>query len=281
MTGILSNLPYALDAVDRGFAVFPLHWLKPDGRCFCGDILCPSPGKHPYFRLAKRGFHSATGDRHVVEKIWREVPPANIGLRTGAVIVIDIDPRHGGDASLEKLQSMHGELPLTWRCLTGGGGEHIYFRAPPYRIIRNSAGAIAEGIDVRGEGGYVVAPGSRHTSGRSYEWSVDHHPDDIELAVVPDWLLSVVAGDHKQKRTPGQWQAVAALPVPEGKRNSTAAALYGHLVRRDVDAKVALELLRAWNIARCKPPMADGEITTIAASISEREPSRRENPRGR
>jgi hypothetical protein len=270
-----SRLPYALDGLKRGFAVLPLHWPKSDLRCSCGDVLCASAAKHPYRRMAPRGLHSATRDRQATEKIWREVPPANIGLRTGEVIVVDVDTRHGGDASLAGLVRQYGELPQTWRCLTGGGGEHIYFRAPKGRVVRNSAGVIADGIDVRGEGGYVLAPGSQHSSGRTYAWSVDHHPDEVELAEAPDWLLTLAGGERKPARTPEQWRTIASQGVTEGKRNATATALYGHLVRRDVDAKVALELLRAWNIARCSPPLGDAEIVTIAASISERELSRR------
>jgi hypothetical protein len=105
-------------------------------------------------------------------------PDTGIAVRTGAesgLVVLDVDPQHGGDDTLAELLAAHGVLPITVECFTGGGGRHIYFRHPGGEV-RNSAGKVGPGLDIRGDGGYVVAPPSPHPSGRRYEWSVDGHP---------------------------------------------------------------------------------------------------------
>ena len=181
------RLEAALALAARGMAVFPLHYIaEHDGRlrCSCGNPSCENAGKHPYPRLAARGLHSATSDLAAVARWWSAGGPYNIGLRTGiesGIVVIDVDPRHGGDWTLIGLEAKFGSVPKTWRNLTGGGGEHILFRHPGFPVA-NSAGALGPGIDVKGDGGYIVAPPSRHISGRYYAIDVDHHPDDVSVA---------------------------------------------------------------------------------------------------
>jgi hypothetical protein len=90
---------------------------------------CDSPGKHP---LEKGGFHNATTDPAVIGSWWTR-PRFNIGIATGAVsglVVLDVDPRNGGDEGLAEIEARYGDLPPTWRFLTGGGGEHILFAHP-------------------------------------------------------------------------------------------------------------------------------------------------------
>ena len=110
-------------------------------------------------------------------------PDAGMGVVTGAVsglVVLDIDPEHGGEASLERLQSQHFRLPTTVECRSGGGGRHLYF-AHPGAFVRNKAG-LAPGVDLRGDGGYVVAPPSLHASGLRYAWVGDRRPKTSDLA---------------------------------------------------------------------------------------------------
>ena len=90
------------------------------------------------------------------------------------LIVLDVDGEDGAE-SLHQLERQHGELPETARCVTGSGGAHYYFRGS----ARNSVGKIGAGLDIRADGGYVVAPPSPHLNGRSYEW--DLPPEDAEL----------------------------------------------------------------------------------------------------
>src|SRR5688572_32726626 len=100
----------------------------------------------------------------------REVA-GGIGLPTGkksGIVVLDVDVDDGGLESLAKLERAVAPAPKTARARTGGGGIHVFFRNPRGTEIRNSAGLLGPGLDVRGEGGYVVVPPSRTQS--SYQW---------------------------------------------------------------------------------------------------------------
>jgi len=108
-------------------------------------------------------------------------PDANIAVVTGAIsgiVVLDIDPRHGGEASLKLLEDEVGPIPSTMEALTGGGGRHLYF-AYPGQTVRNRAG-LRPGIDLRGDGGVIVVPPSMHPSGRRYTWAAGHAPQQAD-----------------------------------------------------------------------------------------------------
>jgi hypothetical protein len=271
-----SHLDAALRYAQRGLPVFPL-WpvlpFKPAGMvCGCGTLRCTSPGKHPMPRLAPRGFKDASTDAKVIKEWWTSRSDANIGIATGrGVVVVDVDPRHGGDRSLVELERTNGQLPPTWRVKTGGGGLHIYFTSPPDVMIKNSASQIADGVDVRGHGGYVVAPPSTHISGGFYEWATGK-----DLAPMPAWLIGALQQPRTKVTAPADWRNLVRGGVTEGKRNDAAARLAGHLLRRYVDPHVTLELLMAWNVTRCAPPLAAPEIATIVNSIAKRELARRQ-----
>ena len=195
-------------------------------------------------------------------------PDANVGIVTGEIsnlIVLDVDPQHGGDSSLERLERQFGSVPATVEAATGGGGRHLYF-AHPGGIVRNRAG-IAQGIDLRGDGGYIVAPPSIHPSGGRYAWRPGRSPADIALAALPRWLLRAPSVSRRG-RTLNDWRRLVRDGVPQGQRNSTIASLTGHLLWHGVDAAVALELLLAWNRMRCRPPLDDGEVAQVVQSIA-------------
>jgi len=183
-----------------------------------------------------------------------------------------------GDDTLADLEQRFGALPQTWRFLTGGGGQHILFRHPGYRV-QNGAGSIGDGIDVRGDGGYIVAPGSRHISGRYYAVDVDHHPDDLEPAEMPLWLARAIRGSAKSNghiaELPESWRKLVGEGVTEGRRNVAVARLAGHLLRKHVDSHVALDLCRTWNACCCRPPLTDAEIVRTVNSIAGCEIARR------
>ena len=116
-------------------------------------------------------------------------PDYNVGIVTGVLsglVVLDVDPRHGGDKSLRNLEREHGSLPETLESITGGGGRHFYFSHPGGEV-RNRVG-IAPGIDLRGDGGCIVAPPSVHPSGKRYRWVRGRAPGQVKLARLPDWL---------------------------------------------------------------------------------------------
>lgn len=193
-------------------------------------------------------------------------PDANLGIVTGSVsgiVVVDIDPAHGGERSLAELERGHGPLPATLEAATGGGGRHLYFRHPG-GSLRNRAG-IRPGIDLRGDGGYVVAPPSIHPNGQRYAWRPGHSPDRIGPAALPSWLLAETVS-HAVRRL-ADWRRIARDGVVEGERNSTTAALAGHLLHKGVDPAVTRALLLAWNEARCRPPLPAAEVAGVVRSI--------------
>ncbi len=179
-------LATALDYASDGWHVLPLHSLAGPELCTCRDAsTCGSPAKHP---ITRNGLTEATTDPVIIKSWWEKWPEANIGIRTGlisGIVVLDVDSYHGGDEGLATLVAEYGELPPTMEAETGGGGRHLVFSHPGEGYdIRNKAG-LAPGVDVRGDGGYIVAPPSLHVSGAFYQWSAR----GTERAVLPAWLV--------------------------------------------------------------------------------------------
>lgn len=166
------RLEAALDYARRGWAVFPLHGVRADGRCTCGNRACANVGKHPRGDLVDHGVTQATTSRATIEAWWRIHPDSNIGIATGkasGIAVLDVDAQKGGFETLALLEMANGALPATIRVRTGGGGQHVYFAFPGVHL-GNSSGKLGAGLDIRCCGGYVVAPPSRHASGQAYAW---------------------------------------------------------------------------------------------------------------
>jgi hypothetical protein len=199
----MSNVREALGlARERGFAVFPV-WGCENGRCDCGKADCRKPGKHP---CTKFGFKEATTDSTTIERWWKERPTANIGIATGArsgVWVLDVDLHDAdGEETLRQLQEIHGRVPGTLAANTGGGGRHLFFRYDPSAPVGCNTGKDKNrpGIDVRGDGGYVIAPPSVHASGKQYEWV--HRQLAAEPA--PVWLREVAVNGVQNKKAAGE-----------------------------------------------------------------------------
>jgi hypothetical protein len=280
-------LPSALAFARRNLAVFPLHYpVEHDGKvaCSCGRLCGKKAAKHPLERYAPDGCYSATTETGIVKLWWGlRVPEANLGVHCAGLIVVDIDPDDGGDESLKKIESEHGEMPHTWRSLTGGGGQHIVFACPDGVIVPNVSAKIMDdpplgpGIDIRTKGGYIVAPPSRHISGRSYAWSVDHHPADVSLAPAPNWLIerltSARATDDGASIEPlpsDVWWKLTHEPV-EDYRDGAAARIAGHLFAHWCDYQLVLGLMHSWNSAWCKPPLGYLELKQIVDRIARKQ----------
>lgn len=178
----------ALGYAALGWRVFPLHGLV-NGACTCGRS-CSSPGKHP---LVRRGLYEATTDTRVIKEWWRRWRSANVGVVTGVesgICVIDVD-LPTALSSLDRL--LEANVVSTLTGLTGGGGLHLIYMCAD-ATLGNSAGRLAgldgelAGIDLRANGGYVVAPPSSHASGHSYEWLDVAAP----IAPAPGWLKQPV-----------------------------------------------------------------------------------------
>jgi hypothetical protein len=169
-----STVIEALLLAVRGYAVFP----------------CVPRGKTP---ITTHGCKAATAKARVIQRWWQREPSANIGLATGAasgIFVLDVDPEHAGAESLADLEADHGGLPRTITSVTGSGGRHLLFRHPGGDCkVRNLVGFRA-GLDIRGDGGYIIVPPSVHPNGRRYQWAPDNPSQPAEA---PAWLLQIVS----------------------------------------------------------------------------------------
>jgi hypothetical protein len=254
----LSIIRTALKLAARGLHIFP----------------CRPWDKRP---ATAHGSKDATTDIITIQAWWQGNPDYNIGIATGAasglfVVDLDGDGADDGDDELRRLIERHGKLPPTVEVITTRG-RHLWFRYPNVPV-RNSAGKVAPGIDVRGDGGYVLAPPSVHPSGKRYCWSVDSTPT---IAEAPTWLIHLIAAPASGNgaTAPSEWHTLITDGVVEGRRDCTIAKLAGLLLRRFIDPIVTLELLRSWNATHCSPPLPPQDIERIVDSIAGRELRRR------
>ena len=254
----MTPLEAALAYAKRRWHVFPLY--EPTGSsCACGDACCQQSGKHP---RTPHGWLDATTDGAQIRAWWTRWPNANVGIATEAsgLIVLDVDPRHGGDESMRALKAEQGARYA--RRLSGGGGEHYYFRATTAMVSRtNALGLRYPGIDVRAKGGYIVAPPSEHVSGRTYEWeaSSPNEPGDL-----PVWLAALLKG-HEREPIAG---ADDDAPIVQGQRNATLARVGGRLRRQGMTARAIEDALLAMNARQCLPQLPKREVHAIATSIA-------------
>lgn len=243
-------LASALSFAERGWSVLPLH-TNANGACSCGRDDCSSPGKHPKTR---NGLKDATTDIEQIKRWWPEDSslPGNIGIATGnGLVVVDVD----GDEGFEALGDDRVEDLKSAPCVRTGRGFHYYFKTE--MPVKTKPGFVNK-VDIKADGGYVVAPPSLHVSGKRYEWL--NEPNG-ELPDVPSWVFEGQKADGKK--------AVVAKPVdsviPSGQRNDTLFRFAYGLRVRDVDYDSAMMLLRIEN-RRCVPPLADAELMKILDS---------------
>ncbi|MFC2040430.1 bifunctional DNA primase/polymerase [Chloroflexota bacterium] len=237
-------LEVAILLTKQGFKVFPV---KPD--------------KKPY---TNHGLKDATQIESIVREFWRKWPNANIGLVTDDLFVLDFDAKSGGLESKIKLETEYEPLPQTKTHRTGGGGLHLIYRNPNGTPIRNTVkfGGYP-GIDLRADGGYIVAPPSLHESGAKYEVI-----DDAEIAPVPNWLIDLATKKLvKAEATP------ESLTIPEGQRNHTLTSQAGTMRWRGMPQEAIEAALLEVNIRQCQPSLPESEVRTIAQSISRYPPN--------
>ena len=250
-------LAAALDYATRGWAVFPLaersklpKISKADG----GD-----------------GFYDATTDEAQIREWWGRWPNANVGIRTGpesGLVVLDIDPDHGGEKSLGWYEQEFGPLPDTATGRTGGDGTHLYYTHPSDGSVPGK-NAFLPGLDIKSAGGYVVGPPSIHASGERYAWDPEHGE---ALAPAPEGLVDALRGGSKRRTSRRVTGDTEEDTFPEGDRNSALASLAGTMRWRGMSEAGILAALQAENEARCDPPLPDSEVEQIAASYGQYEP---------
>jgi len=252
-----------------GWHLFPVCWFDDKNQCACGhkDIDGkPDPhtdnniGKAP---IAGHGLKDATTTRAGVDEYIRKYPHANWAGWFPGMFILDIDKNHGGYESFEKLEAKIGKLPKTRTHVTGSGGLHIIFKQPEGYHIGNTVHLAGyEGIDRRGNGGYIVLPPSFHVSGGIYDVI-----DDSPIIEAPKELLELQGDEIKS----GEAHAIPA-DIPEGMRNQTLLSLAGSMRRRGLAVPVIEAALREVNRAQCKPPLSDNEVHSISESIGRYEP---------
>ncbi|HEX3332578.1 MAG TPA: bifunctional DNA primase/polymerase [Gaiellales bacterium] len=229
----VSHVDAAVELAGQGFRVFPL---KPRG-------------KTPLIK-GGRGCLDATTDAEMVRAWWRGSPNANIGIATGdGLFVIDIDGDEAAAAFTRLIVDGDHDFPMqTPTALTGGHGFHYYLSLPPGVVLGNTAGRLADGVDTRATGGYVVAPPSVHPDGDGYHWVIA--PVDTAVRECPAWLIDLLLRDDDESpgrrvaamiadETSGIGSRILAAEcariaaTPEGQRNHVAfarSAAVGNLV---------------------------------------------------
>ncbi len=263
----------ALAYAKLGLAVLPLNYIT-NGDCSCGGGSCASPGKHP---LIGGGVHSASIDPRQIREWWQRWPNANIGIACGeisGIIVIDVDGE-AGEESLQKLIGALGQLPQSCTQVSGGGGRHLLFRHPG-GVIKNKVG-LRPHLDIRGDGGYIVAAPSNHISGNCYRWAEGMSPQQLALADLPAaWLELVQKEENWGGGGFGCYREGAArqvlppfLPVvfAEGGRNDGLFRLGASLRARGLSDAALAAALQEENNCRCQPPLQEREVAVIAASV--------------
>ena len=270
MTDYSSPLAEAAhDYVERGLAIIPLGVGK----------------KEP---VTKSGLNDWTDNPGQIDVWWgqgehagkRGNPSYNIGMAcgqvSGGIIAIDLDC-HSDEANglhfLRDWEVEHGKLPETWTQITGSGGKQLFYRAG--QDIRNSANGEI-GVDVRGNGGYVVLPPSLHPCGDCYEWSIS--PDDMDVADADDKVYDFIRAVSKTKKRVDGWNAEKTGIPPEIKenRNETLFSLGRSFLSRGTGHDEVATLIRSLNATICRPPLPADEVEKLIGSINSKEPGNAE-----
>lgn len=238
-------MEYAISYANQGYAVFPL---QPNG-------------KQP---LTEHGFKDATRDAEQLRKWWAQWPDANIGLATGrisGIVVLDVDRKHGVDGVVSAAEL---DLPPTLVIRTPSGGYHLFYKSPSSAIVPRRIG-VRPGLDVLGEGGYVVAAGS-YVNGVPYQ-IVKNRP----IAECPEVLINLAL--HASSNP----SAKVADPAPgekvgSGGRNQYLTRIGGKLRHIGFSADELTAALLVINTTRCDPPCPEAEVRRTAASVSRYDP---------
>lgn len=249
----------AIEIANLGFYSHPVHCIV-NGWCSCGDHSCTKQGKHPKRRNWN---HAATNDIKKLSSMFA-TNDSNLGIATGQkskLVVIDVDPKNGGDDSYFEMIKKYGAIDEhTLVANTGGGGHHLYYHYDGNHIGNYHSTVFGRGIDVKGNNGYVIGAPSNHISGNEYYWRDGFYmpaelPTDLEQVLL----------DSKSTQTDSK--RYDKKDIFTGSRNISLAGKAGRYRAKGMEFdQLESQLLRD-NRERCKPPLPEREVKTIAKSI--------------
>lgn len=242
----------ALTYLEMGWCVYPAHSVDYRGWCSCGRRDCPTPGKHPIGRWVD--FQNRLPSPREV-KLWF-VMDCNIGTVTGSVsklVVVDVDDDQGRE-NVHKLG-----LTPTLTARTGGGGyHHFYYYDGKYQ----SKVKIVGGVDIRGEGGYIILPPSLHVSGKHYKWLEPRPMARFDPAPFEPFLQPQNGAVNSRTA----WVEEMWEGVTEGTRSVSAAKLSGRYVNLGLSLDETWVIMEVWN-QRNSPPLPEWELRRTVEAV--------------
>jgi hypothetical protein len=256
-----TKLDAALDLARAGFPVFPLI---PNGK---------TPGIENWRNLATTDEQQLTlwfaGERN---------RRTNIGVQTDRYLVVDVDPRNGGDQTLSGL-ALTEDFPDTWLSKTAGGGTHMIYSLPPHTSVKGGTDVLGRGIDIKSHGGLIVAPGSA-IDGRIYEWAAGYSPNERPITPAPQWLIDRCAAPRRKTRTSGtrvieedeqslelaEAYLAGTQDVIQGGRDNEAFKVAAGLYDFGISRETCFSLMLEWNEMRCSPPLDMDAIERVVWS---------------
>ena len=231
----------AVQYVRMGWSIFPI---KPKSKA----------------PATKHGVKDAQRDLDDTRELWTARPDMNIAIAAGAVsgdiviIDIDLDPdsEKDGYETLREWEKEHGELPETVQALTPRGGCHMFYRVPHGTTFPNTKNEDLA-VDVRSDGGYIVAPPSVHPNGGTYQW--EHDPSEYAVADADANVLAFI--EHVQYGVSSKSGKPFDLPevIYKGARDDTLFKYACSLQAQGYQDHEIFTLVHAVNAQRCKPPL--------------------------
>lgn len=200
--------------------------------------------------------------RPTIEEIttwWDKWPEANPALVTGkvsGVVALDLDKKHNRT-------SKEFQIPPTASAISGNGGEHFFFKYPLNGPVKTSSAISGYGVDSRGDGGYILLSPSENENGGKYTWIVPFESKE-DLAVMPDWLLSLTTEKENTKKWLDGMNGVS-----EGSRNDTATSMAGKIISStspELLESIGWDQFKIWN-DRNIPPLPEKELRNVWESI--------------
>jgi hypothetical protein len=188
-------------------------------------------------------------------------------------MVVDIDCKGGKDgfATLAALERQFGQLPACPVQKSPSGGEHLVFLLPDRTTVKNGVNSLGIGLDVRADGGYILVEPSS-IDGKAYQWADNSPREGGYIPLAPTWLIELANRKPGATLPKGAAHTGTGMAISEGGRNAALASLGGIMRRQGMAFETILAALLSENLGRCRPPLDESEVETIARSVSGYEP---------